>query len=131
MTAPKATYSFTKLVVDDLEGMARFYEDVYGLTELQRVQAEIGGEPIDEIILGSDGGYGGLILLRFVDRPAPANGEVIVGFTTADIAALFERARAAGATEVDAPKVMAEAGGLMVGFLTDPEGHLTEVVQQG
>lgn len=131
MTEPKATYSFTKLVVDDLEGMARFYEDVYGLTELQRVQADIGGEPIDEIILGSDDGYGGLILLRFPDRPAPASGEVIVGFTTPDIAALFERARAAGATEVDAPRVMAVAGGLMVGFLTDPEGHLTEVVQQG
>lgn len=131
MTAPKATYSFTKLVVDDLEGMARFYEEVYGLTQLQRVQAEIGGEPIDEIILGREGSYDGLILLRFTERPASAAGEVIVGFTTPDIAALFERAMAAGATEVDAPKVMAVAGDLMVGFLTDPEGHLTEVVQQG
>jgi uncharacterized glyoxalase superfamily protein PhnB len=111
--------------------MARFYADVYGFTELQRVKAEIGGEPIDEIMLARDGDHAGLVLLQWVGRPAPANGEVILGFTTLDIEALFARAQAAGATVVDAPDVSPEAGGLLVGFLTDPEGHLTEVVQFG
>ena len=129
--APKATYSFTKLVVHDLDAMARYYEDVYGLTPLQRVQAEIDGSPIDEIILGLDGDYGGLILLQWVGRPAPAGGEVILGFTTTDIAALVERARSAGGAVREAPRISVEAGGLVVGFVDDPEGHLAEVVQQG
>jgi catechol-2,3-dioxygenase len=50
-----ASYSFTKLVVQDLEAMARYYRDVYGLDQHQRVTAEIDGAPIDEIILGIDG----------------------------------------------------------------------------
>ena len=44
-------HTFTKLVVDDLDAMARYYGSVFGLTELTRVQAEVGGSPIDEIIL--------------------------------------------------------------------------------
>jgi predicted enzyme related to lactoylglutathione lyase len=123
-------YAFTKLVVHDLEGMARYYEEVYGLTELQRVKAEIDGSPIDEIILGADGTYGGLILLQWVGQPAATPGEVILGFTTPDVEELFARAVAAGGTVRDAPHQVAVAGDLVVGFVTDPEGHLAEVVQQ-
>lgn len=124
-----ATYSFTKLVVHDLEAMTRFYGDVYGLEPIQRVEAEIGGEPIEEVILGRDGGYGGLILLRWVDRDTPPTGELLLGFTTADIDALFERAVTAGATVRVVPFMSEEAGGMRVGFVADPEGHLTEVVE--
>jgi predicted enzyme related to lactoylglutathione lyase len=123
-------YSFTKLVVRDLEAMARYYADVYDLTELQRVQAAIAGVPIDEIILGQDGAYGGLILLNWVGQDPPPTGEVILGFTTADLPALVERAVAAGGVIREAPRQVAEAGGLLVGFVTDPEGHLAEVVEQ-
>ena len=124
-------YSFTKLVVHDLEAMARYYADVYGLTQLQRVQAEIDSAPIDEIILGREGAYAGLILLQWVGQDPPPVGEVILGFTTSDLAALVERAVGAGGAVRDAPHEVAAAGGLLVGFLTDPEGHLAEVVQQG
>ena len=87
-----ARHTFTKLVVGDLEGMARYYASVFGLTEIARVQAEVDGAPIDEIILGFEGAFaGGLILFTFVGRPAPQPGEVIVGFTTDDIHALFDR----------------------------------------
>lgn len=126
-----ATYSFTKLVVHDLDAMVRFYGDVYGLTELQRVSASIAGEAIDEVILASaQGAYSGLILLSWphATTPAPA-GSVIVGFTTTDIEALFARAVAAGATVREAPAASPAAPGFIVGFLVDPEGHLTEVVQ--
>jgi lactoylglutathione lyase len=124
----KAAYSFTKLVVGDLEAMAGFYRDVYGLTELQRVQSEIDGAPMDEIILGVDGEHGGLILLSWIGQAAET-GEVILGFTTPDIAALFDRVEAAGGMVREAPKARPEAGGLTVGFVTDPEGHLSEVVE--
>lgn len=124
-----ASYTFTKLVVHDLEAMARYYGTVFGLQEIQRVTAEIDGSPIDEIILGADGTYGGLILLNWVGAPPPPAGEVILGFTTADIGQLFERATAAGGSVREPPHEVAAAPGFVVGFLTDPEGHLAEIVQ--
>jgi catechol 2,3-dioxygenase-like lactoylglutathione lyase family enzyme len=125
-----ARHTFTKLVVGDLEGMARYYASVFGLTEIARVQAEVDGAPIDEIILGFEGAFaGGLILFTFVGRPAPQPGEVIVGFTTDDIHALFDRAVAAGATIREHIREPGAPGAELVGFLADPEGHLAEIVQ--
>ncbi len=124
------SYAFTKLVVDDLEGMARYYCDVFGLTELQRVKAEIEGSPIDEMILGKEGAMGGgLILLTWLDRGAPPQGEVILGFTTSDIDELFTRVQAAGGSVREAPRDPSIGGPMLVGFVADPEGHLAEVVQ--
>jgi lactoylglutathione lyase len=126
----KAAYSFTKLVVDDLDAMKAYYGEVFGLTEVRRVKAEIAGEGIDEIMLGLDGSLaGGLILLKWLDRAAPTSGEVILGFMTTDIGALVARARAAGGTVTDVPRLSVEAG-LVVGFIADPEGHLAEVVER-
>lgn len=124
-----ASYSFTKLVVRDLEAMCRYYDEVYGLEPMQRVEAEIAGSAIEEVILGREGDDGGLILLRWVDQDPPTDGEVILGFTTTDLDSLVTRAQAAGAAVHVAPFVSEEAGGMRVGFLTDPEGHLAEVVE--
>ena len=127
--AQKAAYSFTKLVVDDLDAMTAYYREVFGLEEVRRVKAAIGAEGIDEIMLGIDGAHAGVILLKWLDRPAPPCGEVILGFSTSDIAALFERSTAAGGSVVEAPRMSVEAG-MVVGFLTDPEGHLVEVIER-
>ena len=45
--ARKATFSFTKLIVEDEERMAAYYHEVYGLNALQRVRGEssAAGEP--------------------------------------------------------------------------------------
>jgi catechol 2,3-dioxygenase-like lactoylglutathione lyase family enzyme len=128
-SSPGATYSFTKVVVDDLDAMAHYYSDVYGLQEIQRVKDDVDGAPIEEIILGIDGSYGGLILWKWLARPGPPIGEVILGFTTPDIEALFARAETAGATVRERPKEHDAAPGFLVGFVADPEGHLAEVVQ--
>jgi predicted enzyme related to lactoylglutathione lyase len=125
----RATYSFTKLVVGDLDAMATYYAEVFGLTELRRVTADIAGERIDEIMLGADGAHAGLILLRWLDRPSPPTGETIIGFLTSDIGALFARAEAHGGRAMGPPRISAEAG-MVVGFLEDPEGHLVEVVER-
>jgi catechol 2,3-dioxygenase-like lactoylglutathione lyase family enzyme len=129
VASPVSRFSFTKLVVADLEAMSAFYQEVYGLTEVVRYSAEVAGRPIDEIILGGDGGSSGLILFKFLDRAIPANDEVLLGFTTDDVGALFERGVAAGGmvwADVTDPEL---AGVALVGFLADPEGHLAEVVQ--
>jgi predicted enzyme related to lactoylglutathione lyase len=126
----QASFAFTKLVVDDLERMAAFYDAAYGLRQVARVQAEIGREHIDEIMLSATSGVtpGTLVLLRFVDRPPPRAGEVLLGFTTGDLPALIERVVAAGGAVYAPAKEMPEMK-LRVAFVTDPEGHLTELVQ--
>jgi len=128
---PSATVAFTKLVVRDLERMAGFYRDAYGLHAVQRVRGErIGREEIDEIMLSPDpkATYGSLVLLAYLGRGAPPSGEVILGFTTGDLPTLLERVRAAGGTVCVPLQEMLERK-LRVAFATDPEGHLAELVQ--
>ncbi len=125
-----SSFSFTKLIVHDLEKMAAFYREAYGLHAVQRVRERIGDERIDEIMLSPDpqAPFGTVVLLQFVDRTAAQGGEVILGFTTDDLPALLERVTAAGGA-VHAPvKEMPEMG-LRVAFTTDPEGHMAELVQ--
>ena len=127
---PSTTFAFTKLIVHDVEKMAAFYRDVYGLHAVDRVRDQIGSEGIDEIMLSPDpkAPFGSLILLKFIDRPPSANSEVILGFTTDDLPALLDHVRAAGGA-VHAPiKDMPELK-IRVAFATDPEGHLAELVQ--
>jgi len=128
---PDAHYSFCKLIVHDLEKMAAFYRDVYGLHAVDRVRGEsIGGEEIDEIMVSKDPNarFGSLVLLKYLGRGPSPSGELILGFTTDDLPALLERVRAAGGG-VHAPiKEMPELR-IRVAFATDPEGHLAELVQ--
>ena len=121
--------AFTKLIVDDVDKMAAFYSEVYGLKAIDRIQSEIGGDRMDEIILGANGqNTRGIILLKFVDKKPPAIGEVILGFITDRIDVLFERILAAGGGIHSPIKADAEKP-YKVGFVTDPEGHLTEIVE--
>jgi predicted enzyme related to lactoylglutathione lyase len=128
---PPETYSFTKLIVHDLDKMAAFYREAYGLHGVNRVRGEsIGHEEIDEIMLSPDpnASYGPLVLLKYLDRgPSPA-GEVILGFTTGDLPGLLERVKKAGGGITAPTKDMPELK-LRVAFATDPEGHLAELVQ--
>jgi predicted enzyme related to lactoylglutathione lyase len=128
---PDASFTFSKLIVHDLEKMAAFYRDVYGLHAVHRVRGQsIGGEEIDEIMVSKDPNaqYGSLVLLKYLGRAPSPSGELILGFTTDDLAGLLERVRAAGGS-VHAPiKEIAEMK-LRVAFATDPEGHLAELVQ--
>jgi predicted enzyme related to lactoylglutathione lyase len=128
---PSTSPAFTKLVVHDLERMAAFYHEAYGLHAVQRVRDEkIADEPIDEIMLSTDpdAAYGSLVLLRFLPREAAASGEVILGFTTDDLDGLLERVRAAGGSLVGPVQELPERH-VRVAFATDPEGHLAELVQ--
>ncbi len=124
-------FTFTKLVVDDLEKMAAFYGQVFELEQITRMQEAIGPDAIDEIILGTAGELtpGALILLRYVEKRRPPSGEVILGFTTRDLPALLDRVRAAGGgvhCDIrDFPDMK-----VRVAFATDPEGHLIELVER-
>ena len=130
MAFPAGTmFSFTKLLVNDLEKTAAFYKTVAGVTEQHRVESRIGGRAISEIIFDPPyQGAASFVLLKFLDAPKPTNDEVILGFITDDVDGFVERAGANGGTIVETP-VDQPQHGVRVGFVTDVEGHLIEVVQ--
>jgi catechol 2,3-dioxygenase-like lactoylglutathione lyase family enzyme len=122
-------FSFTKLVVSDLDASAAFYTDVFGLQEQYRVKDDIGGRPMQEILFQPTAPGGAMfVLLHFDDTPESTAGSVLAGFVTDQIDDVFARAVAAGATVVD-PVHDAPEHGVRVGFLADPDGHLLEVCQ--
>ncbi|MDG2027701.1 MAG: VOC family protein [Acidimicrobiales bacterium] len=122
-------FSFTKLVVADLEAMHEFYTTVFGLRELARVDAAIGDRPIHEIMyLPTSEGGGSLVLFHFEGQDTPVNEESILGFVSDDLDALVATAVANGGRVVEEPHEMTEHG-IRVGFVTDPEGHLLELVE--
>ena len=130
--ARKATFGFTKLIVNDEEAMAEYYHQVYGLNKIHRVQGETSaaGGPFREIIMGPGETMGAesLTLFKFLDRPAPRDQETILGWITEDLDALAARVLAQGGKHVDKIWDMPDHG-VRVLFTTDPEGRLSENVQ--
>ena len=122
-------FNFTKLLVNDLDKTADFYKAVVGFTEMVRVEDAIAGRPISEVIFNAlTPGGPTFVLLKFLDSQATAQSEVILGLTTSDVDGLVSRAEANGGKIISPPTDM-PAHGVRVAFITDPEGHMLEVVQ--
>jgi len=121
----------TKLVVHDLDGTNAFYCEAYGFIERARVQAEMIGEPIDEVLLGSEGSPGvPLILMQYTKREAPPAGkEVALVIMADDLDALFRRVKDCGGQVLVEP-YQSEHAPMRVGFTTDPEGHVIENLER-
>ena len=122
-------FMYTKLLVDDLEKAAAFYASVCGLIEMQRVEAEIIGRKISEIVyLPTYKGGPLFVLAKFKDAPKPANDEVILGFAAKDLEAFAARVEAAGGRVLD--KSGADnASGFGHIFVADVEGNVLQVSQ--
>jgi predicted enzyme related to lactoylglutathione lyase len=125
-----STFSFTKLIVHDLQKMSAFYQAAYGLKDFDRVQADNDGDPIDEIMLGVDSahGPGSIMLLKFTERAAPTPGAVVLGFQTDDLEGLIDAVLAAGGSQYGEIKT-SEVAPVRVAFTIDPEGNHSENVQ--
>lgn len=122
-------FGFTKLIVDDLEGQAAFYSTLYDFEVLQRIRAQIGEDEVDEIVLGpSGGGEPLLVIFKYLDGRKASSGEVILGVTTEHFNETLESILANGAAMSVLPFVT-EVTNARVAFVTDPEGHLIEIVE--
>ena len=124
-------FSFTKLLVKDLEATSSFYKSACGLTEVMRLQAKSGldGRMMDEIILTGQKGAGSLILVSFGDAPQPQT-EVILGFATPNLASFIDRAKAAGGSLISEPYSVSQGNAnLRTAYIADPEGHALEVIE--
>ncbi|MBK6677910.1 MAG: VOC family protein [Rhodocyclaceae bacterium] len=132
MQAGKAKFSFTKIIVDDLDRPATFYKAAFGMREMARIQDALTPErPIEEIILTLANDMTSeppLVLFKFLGEPAPKASDVILGFMVPDVDATVERVRSAGGRVVRAPKDQPEHG-VRVAFATDCDGRLLEIVQ--
>lgn len=123
-------FTFTKLIVGDLERSAAFYRDVCGLTEANRIDADSETGPLTEIILaGERPGSATLVLIRYHGQPAVQRGDSILGFYTADIDAFLQRLVAAGGSVTGPVKALPEAG-LKYAMAKDNEGHVIEALQR-
>lgn len=123
------TYAFAKTFVHDLDAMAKFYEQVFGLIPFNRHQDEMFGRAIDEITYqASYAGGPALTLIKYVDSKGPTAGESVQGFVTQDLQALCQRAEAAGGSVPEPIREITEFG-LKVAFVLDPEGHVNEVIE--
>ena len=113
----------------DLEAMAAFYEEVFGLVPFNRHQDGMLGRQIDEITYqATSQGGSSLTLISYLDSTGPPLGESVQGFTTTIIEALVRRAEAAGGSIPEPIRLIAQFK-IKVAFVLDPEGHINEVVQ--
>ena len=123
-------FSFTKLVVGDLEASERFYRDVFGMKPLHRVTTHQHRYALEEVILSLDGEPSAhpLILTRYLERPCPLAGAVWTGFVVSDIAATMARLEKEGG-RIEVPIHDNEEHGIRAAIASDPEGHLVELIQ--
>ena len=120
---------FTKLIVEDLDRAAAFYQSVCGLVEEWRGDDAIAGRPMREVHFKLDPpGNGSFTLTKFLDAPRPQCQAMILGFVVGDIEAFVSAATEAGAELVQDIHPRAEYG-VKVAFLNDPEGNLMEIVE--
>lgn len=124
-------FSFTKLIVSDVDNLYAFYNRVFDLVEKARVRQGEGEHELDEIIMGADkDGYSTptLVIQRFPNRPIPDRGEVTLGFVVADVDAIVKKAQAEGGSVYRAAQSQPQHG-VKVAFIKDSDGHLIEVVE--
>jgi predicted enzyme related to lactoylglutathione lyase len=125
-----AHFTFTKLVVADLDRCAAFYRSAFGVHETARIESDIAGRAIEEILFAPAEGSGAtFVLLRYLDTDIPASDETILGFLTTDADALIGRVVAAGGTVASEAQARPDLG-VKVGFVRDVEGHLIEIVER-
>jgi predicted enzyme related to lactoylglutathione lyase len=115
--------------VHDLDAMAAFYEEVFGLIPFNRHQDVMLNRQIDEITYQATyPGGSSLTLIKYLDSTGPEVGNSVQGFTTTDLQALVRRAEAAGG-RMPEPIRRIDEFKIHVVFVEDPEGHINEVVQ--
>lgn len=123
------SFMFTKLIVNDLESSAAFYSSVCGLTEMHRIEAEIAGRGVSEIVFSPS--YSGgpmLILAKFKNTSQPASDEVMLGFASQDLEGVVDRVMKAGGRVVEPIRDHPQSGMRTV-FVADGEGHILQVTQ--
>src|SRR4051794_24242845 len=119
----------TGIVVQDLDRSARFYTEVIGMNELQRV--DVPDLQLREAILSFGGRGAALVLMQYAEgadpggygSPGASGGKIVM--SSPDPVGLVEAVRNAGGTVVREPS---DAGFGLIGFVQDPDGIAIEIM---
>ena len=123
-------FAFTKLHVQDVAKLERFYCGCLGFEVAARLDLDEHSGNVEELVLIIPGGPTRLNLAHYRGRPASPTGEAVIGLTVTDLDATVAAMVAAGGTVTVAPMDMPEHK-LRLAFVTDPEGHWIELLQYG
>lgn len=128
MVASKANLGFVKLIVEDLDRAAAFYSAVCGVNEVGRVDDEMNGRPMSEVILEpAQEGASALVIMTYRDGSTPSHGQAVPVFFTDDLDAFVARVEQNGG-KVSQLREMPDQRA-RVAFWYDPEGNLIETAQ--
>lgn len=124
-------FAATGIVVQDLERSVRFYTEVIGMQDLQRV--EVPEMQLREAILSFGGRGAALVLMQYEEgadpgghgSPGAPGGKIVMAVE--DPVALVQAVRETGGTVVREPS---DAGFGLIGFVQDPDGTAIEVMAQ-
>ncbi|MCP1470424.1 putative enzyme related to lactoylglutathione lyase [Sphingobium sp. OAS761] len=121
-------FTFTKIVVADLDSVIPFYRDAIGLRMLTRLTAPDGDYAQEEAVFAGPGGERGpmLLLVRYLNLAAPVAGSAWTGFSVDDLDATLAAVEAGGG-KIVIPRHDVPVHGLTVAVAADPEGHLIEL----
>ena len=127
MSAPRARLGAAGIGVSDLAASADFYTAVFGMSFVTKIRLP----DMDEIILSMDGRGAALVLLCHDDGVARdlANTGGKIVFYVVDPVATVELARERGSDVVREATPVPEFDDAVIAFVTDPDGHLIEILQ--
>lgn len=121
-------FSFTKLVVADLDAAERFYCGVFGMQRLRKLGTDEYQYSLDEVILSLGQAGHVLIVTRYRERPCPPAGAAWTGFIVPDIAGTLAEIEAAGG-RVEVAVHQNPENAVLAAIAADPDGHLIEIIQ--
>lgn len=127
MSEPRARLGAAGIGVTDLRRSSDFYTEVFGLSFVTKMKLP----DMDEVILSMGGRGAALVLMCHTDgatRDLANTGGKIV-FYVLDPSATVELARERGAEVVREAIPIPELGDAVVAFVSDPDGHLVEILQ--
>jgi predicted enzyme related to lactoylglutathione lyase len=127
---PVSSFPYTKIMVNDAASLERFYVDVLGLGHVRRIDEGAGEHAFIEIFLSAGKQQGGaqLVLMQYLNRPAPTPGEALLAFMVDDLHATVAAVQGADGG-VTVPAFDIDAHHLRMAYVTDPEGHTLELMQ--
>lgn len=126
MTTNQPRIGATGIGVSDLRRSADFYMNVFGMKEIMKFHLDT----MDEIVLGLERGPALVLMCHTdgVERDFARTGGKVV-FYVSDPVATAEKASELGAKIERTPAPVPELGDAVVGFITDLDGHLVELLQ--
>jgi predicted enzyme related to lactoylglutathione lyase len=127
------TLNSTRILADDVLAVAAFYQQAFGMHEVQRINLQGGAVEVmlnfgDSVEAAKANPAAQIVIMpRAADAPADTTVHLI--FNSTDMVADFADIRAAGGSIVREPFEY-QGSGLFIGIAADPAGNQLEFLQQ-